>query len=77
MEDEIKLDDLTIMEERITGAANIAAFLNCSTRHVRRLAQRKGVPIFKPPGDGRFVAFRSELIRWQRQKSPLCPPEAA
>jgi hypothetical protein len=69
----LHITDITLMEERMVGAAAIADFLECSQRHVRRLARREGVPIYKPPGDGRFVAFRSELIRWQRSKGPLSP----
>lgn len=66
---EIRITDITIFEDRITGAAEIAKFLECSPRHVRRLARRDGVPIFKPPGDDRFIAFKSKLIEWQQTKS--------
>lgn len=65
----LRITDITIFEDRITGANAIAKFLDCSPRHVRRLARREGVPIYKPPGDDRFIAFKSALILWQQTKS--------
>jgi hypothetical protein len=66
MDDAIRITDIRMMEEKIVGAHRIASFLQCSIRHVRRLAKRPGVPIYKAPGDNRLTALKSELDLWQR-----------
>lgn len=63
---EIKIDDRTLVTERMWGLPAIADFLGLGIDAVRDLAKDPNVPIFKP-GD-RYVAFRSELWKWMRQK---------
>lgn len=54
--------------ERLIGAPAIAKALGMSEDTVIRLAATEGVPIYKPPGLGRYYAFRSELEAWLRTK---------
>lgn len=54
--------------ERLLGAPAIAKALGVSEEVIPRLARTPGVPIYMPPGLGRYVAFRSELDVWMRTK---------
>lgn len=54
--------------ERLMGASAIARAIGVSEDTVRRLAHEPGVPIYRPPGLGRYVAYRSELEAWLRTK---------
>ncbi|MGB3043916.1 MAG: hypothetical protein WBB98_12095 [Xanthobacteraceae bacterium] len=65
-DDEIKIDDRTLATERMWGLPAIADFLGLGIDAVRDLAKDPDVPIFKP--GNRYVAFRSELWKWMRQK---------
>jgi hypothetical protein len=72
LDDGIKLNDITLQTERMWGLPTIADFLGLGIDAVRDLAKDPDVPIFKP-GD-RYVAFRSELWKWMRQKpQPTIP----
>ena len=54
--------------ERLIGASAIAKAIGMSEDTVRRLARKPGVPIYLPPGLGRYVAWRSEIEAWLRTK---------
>ena len=54
--------------ERLIGAPAIARAIGVSERNVHDLARRPDVPIYRPPGFGRYIAFRSELENWLRTK---------
>ncbi|QUS39053.1 hypothetical protein RPMA_09570 [Tardiphaga alba] len=71
MADPITIDELNLSVELVKGASNIAAIIGCCTDHVYDLAKRSDVPIYKPPGSGRYVAYRSELMRWTRTKTAV------
>lgn len=54
--------------ERLIGAPAIAKAIGMSEDTVIKLATIEGVPIYKPHGLGRYIAFRSELELWIRTK---------
>lgn len=54
--------------ETLIGAPDIARAMGMSEDTVRRLARLPGVPIYMPPGLGRYFARRSELEKWLRTK---------
>ena len=54
--------------ERLHGAPEIAKAIGMSEDSIPKLARTAGVPIYKPPGLGRYFAYRSELERWLRTK---------
>ncbi|MBN8956814.1 MAG: hypothetical protein J0H17_09575 [Rhizobiales bacterium] len=58
-----------IAEGKLWGAAEIARFIGVSCDHVYRLASDPRVPIYRPPGAGRYFAFKTELKVWLRTKA--------
>ncbi len=66
---DIKIDEVNLAVELVSGAPAIASILGCTVEHVRRMEKDPRTPIYKPPGSGRYIAYRSELIRWTRTKS--------
>lgn len=68
MHDPIVINEVTLLEERVTGAKAIGLLLGYTERHVRRLAKSSDVPIYRPAGAGHLFAFKSELLRWMRSK---------
>lgn len=61
-------DEVLAGDRKIWGAEAIAAFLGVSVDTVYDLAKEPGVPISKPPGSGRYFAFRRDLMAWLRTK---------
>lgn len=68
-----RITDLSLANERLWGAAEIARFLGLSQDAVYRLADDPDVPIYRPPGSGRLFALKTELMGWLRSKSPKNP----
>jgi len=58
-----------IAEGKLWGAAEIAQCIGVSIDHVYDLACDPRVPIYRPPGTGRYFAFKSELRAWLRSRA--------
>lgn len=63
-----RFDAVTNGPERLWGLAAIASALGVSTDTARKLAKRDDVPIYHPPGSGRYFASRRDLAVWLRSK---------
>lgn len=53
----------------IWGLPHIAKVLGVSVDTARRWAKLPGVPIYRPAGQGSYVAFSGELRAWLRAKA--------
>ena len=53
----------------IWGLPHIAQVMGVSEATVRRWAKIPGVPIYRPSGQGSYVAFMGELRAWLRTKA--------
>ncbi|WP_093359410.1 DNA-binding protein [Tropicimonas isoalkanivorans] len=63
-----RFDAITSGPERLWGLSPIASALGVSVDTARKLAKRDDVPIYQPPGSGRYFATRTELNEWMRTK---------
>ncbi len=53
-----------LRDRPIWGLASIAKVLGVSEATARRLAKQPGVPIYRPAGQGAYVAFTGEMKAW-------------
>ena len=66
--DRWRFDQITRGSERIWGLTAIAAVLGVSRDAARTMAKNPEVPIYRPAGQRRWFALRSELLAWLRTK---------